>query len=128
MSQSWNWKEQREKKAFLALEDGTIFKAYSIGADKNALGEAVFGAGKDGRIVAYLTVSTGVGGGLIIDNKLLADFCINYSIALNSNQHLYLSVFCLFFDDFLNSKTFFSGFAGMLLNLKLFKYSICFFS
>ncbi|MDD7983434.1 glutamine-hydrolyzing carbamoyl-phosphate synthase small subunit [Lentisphaera marina] len=48
MSQSWNWKVQREKQAFLALEDGTIFRAYSIGADKNCLGETVFNTGMTG--------------------------------------------------------------------------------
>ena len=30
----------------------------------------MFGGGKDGKIVAYMTVSTGVGGGLIIDKKI----------------------------------------------------------
>jgi glucokinase len=39
-------------------------------ADMAALGEAVFGGGKDGKIVAYMTVSTGVGGGLVIDKKI----------------------------------------------------------
>lgn len=39
-------------------------------ADLAALGEAVFGSGKDGKIIAYITVSTGVGGGLVIDKKL----------------------------------------------------------
>lgn len=39
-------------------------------ADLAALGEAVFGGGKEGRIVAYVTVSTGIGGGLIIDKKI----------------------------------------------------------
>ena len=35
-----------------------------------ALGEAVFGAGKDKRIVAYFTVSTGVGGARVTDGRL----------------------------------------------------------
>jgi predicted NBD/HSP70 family sugar kinase len=35
-----------------------------------ALGEAVYGAGKDFAIVAYITVSTGIGGGLIVDKKI----------------------------------------------------------
>ena len=39
-------------------------------ADLAALGEAVYGAGKDFDIVAYITVSTGIGGGLIIDKKI----------------------------------------------------------
>jgi glucokinase len=39
-------------------------------ADMATLGESVFGAGRDDYIVAYLTISTGVGGGLVIDNKL----------------------------------------------------------
>ncbi len=35
-----------------------------------ALGEATFGAGKDKKIVAYLTISTGVGGARIVDKKI----------------------------------------------------------
>ena len=34
------------------------------------LGEAVFGAGKGKKIVAYLTISTGVGGCRIVDGKI----------------------------------------------------------
>lgn len=45
---NWNWKEQREKKAFLALEDGTIFRGYSVGAPVDNLGEAVFNTGLTG--------------------------------------------------------------------------------
>lgn len=39
-------------------------------ADLAGLGESVFGGGKEGKIVAYMTVSTGIGGGLIIDKKI----------------------------------------------------------
>src|SRR5579864_6258256 len=35
-----------------------------------ALGEAVYGAGKEGKIVVYLTVSTGVGGVRVVDKKI----------------------------------------------------------
>lgn len=35
-----------------------------------ALGEAVFGAGRGKRIVAYFTVSTGIGGARVVDEKL----------------------------------------------------------
>ena len=35
-----------------------------------ALGEAVQGAGKDYPIVYYVTISTGVGGALVIDQKV----------------------------------------------------------
>src|SRR4030042_4585919 len=34
------------------------------------LGEACFGAGRDKRIVAYLTISTGIGGTRIVDKKI----------------------------------------------------------
>lgn len=34
------------------------------------LGEAVYGAGKGFGIVAYITISTGIGGGLVIDKKI----------------------------------------------------------
>lgn len=39
-------------------------------ADLAGLGEAHFGAGKGCGIVAYLTISTGVGGGRIVDGKI----------------------------------------------------------
>ena len=42
------WKKQRLKKAFLALEDGTVFAGYSVGADKDTLGEVVFNTGMTG--------------------------------------------------------------------------------
>jgi len=44
----WNWKEQREKKAFLALEDGTVFHGCSAGAPRDTLGETVFNTGMTG--------------------------------------------------------------------------------
>lgn len=40
-------------------------------AELAALGEAVVGSGKKYRIVAYLTVSTGIGGALVINKKLI---------------------------------------------------------
>ena len=45
---NWNWKEKREKKAFLALEDGTIFRGYSVGAPTDNVGETVFNTGLTG--------------------------------------------------------------------------------
>jgi glucokinase len=39
-------------------------------ADLAALGEATVGAGKDFDIVAYMTISTGIGGGLVIDRQI----------------------------------------------------------
>lgn len=39
-------------------------------ADLAALGEAVYGAGRGFDIVSYITVSTGIGGGLVIDGKI----------------------------------------------------------
>jgi len=42
------WKKQRERKAFLALEDGSVFYGYSMGADVDALGEVVFNTGLTG--------------------------------------------------------------------------------
>ena len=43
-----DWRTQRNKKSFLALEDGTIFNGYSVGAPVNALGEVVFNTGMTG--------------------------------------------------------------------------------
>lgn len=48
MSTNWNWREQREKKAFLALQDGTILRGFSVGAAKDSLGEVVFNTGMTG--------------------------------------------------------------------------------
>jgi len=42
---AWRWCERREKKAFLALEDGTVLRGYSVGACRDAVGEVVFNTG-----------------------------------------------------------------------------------
>jgi glucokinase len=39
-------------------------------ANAGALGEHRYGAGRGARFMAYMTVSTGIGGGVILDNKL----------------------------------------------------------
>ena len=44
----WNWLEQREKRAFLALQDGTVLRGYSVGAAKDSVGEVVFNTGMTG--------------------------------------------------------------------------------
>lgn len=43
-----NWQAQREKTAFLALEDGTVFRGYSAGAAVDRVGEVVFNTGMCG--------------------------------------------------------------------------------
>ena len=42
------WKAERERKAFLALTDGTVFHGVAFGALKDALGEVVFNTGMSG--------------------------------------------------------------------------------
>lgn len=44
----WNWRQQRERKAFLALEDGTILRGYSFGAVRDNVGEVIFNTGMSG--------------------------------------------------------------------------------
>jgi carbamoyl-phosphate synthase small subunit len=44
----WNWQERREKPAFLALEDGTVLRGYSVGAAVDTVGEVVFNTGMTG--------------------------------------------------------------------------------
>lgn len=51
-----------------ALEGTTV--SVCNDADLAGLGEAVFGAGKGKRIVAYIGVGTGVGGGRIVERKI----------------------------------------------------------
>lgn len=46
--QKWNWKAQREKRAFLVLEDGSVFRGYSVGAPVDNVGEVVFNTGMTG--------------------------------------------------------------------------------
>ena len=48
MKNLYNWKAQREKNAFLALENGTVLRGYSVGADVDAVGEVVFNTGMTG--------------------------------------------------------------------------------
>jgi len=48
MNSKWNWCAQREKAAFLALADGTVFHGYSVGALTDVLGEVVFNTGMTG--------------------------------------------------------------------------------
>ncbi len=45
---NYNWKEKRERRAFLALEDGTIFRGHSVGAGVDKEGEVVFNTGLSG--------------------------------------------------------------------------------
>ena len=42
------WKSERERAAFLALDDGTVFHGVAFGAKKDALGEVVFNTGMSG--------------------------------------------------------------------------------
>ena len=42
------WKAERERKAFLTLDDGTVFHGVAFGAKKDALGEVVFNTGMSG--------------------------------------------------------------------------------
>lgn len=44
----FNWKEKRDKKAFLAFEDGCVMRGYSIGANTDRTGEVVFNTGMTG--------------------------------------------------------------------------------
>jgi carbamoyl-phosphate synthase small subunit len=48
MKNNWNWKEKREKPAFLALADGTILRGHSVGAKADGVGEVVFNTGLSG--------------------------------------------------------------------------------
>ena len=48
MDYTEKWKAERERKAFLALDDGTVFHGVAFGAARDALGEAVFNTGMSG--------------------------------------------------------------------------------
>ncbi|MCK5844951.1 MAG: glutamine-hydrolyzing carbamoyl-phosphate synthase small subunit [Victivallales bacterium] len=44
----YNWREKRERGAYLALEDGTVLRGHSVGAEKDGTGEVVFNTGLSG--------------------------------------------------------------------------------
>ena len=48
MDLSEKWKAERERAAFLALDDGAVFHGIAFGAPKDALGEVVFNTGMSG--------------------------------------------------------------------------------
>ncbi len=48
MNDPWAWRSQRERRAFLALEDGTVFRGFPLGSRTHVLGEAVFNTGMSG--------------------------------------------------------------------------------
>ena len=48
MTDKFQWKAKREKKAFLALADGAVFRGYAFGAATDSVGEAVFNTGMAG--------------------------------------------------------------------------------
>ena len=48
MNYEEKWKAERERTAFLALDDGTVFHGVAFGTKKDALGEVVFNTGMSG--------------------------------------------------------------------------------
>lgn len=48
MKHQYDWKKMRDRKAFLALENGVVLKGYSIGAEIDREGEVVFNTGLSG--------------------------------------------------------------------------------
>ena len=48
MNYEEKWKAERERRAFLALDDGAVFHGVAFGAKKDALGEVVFNTGMTG--------------------------------------------------------------------------------
>jgi len=48
MKHNYDWKRKRSKDSILALEDGTVLRGYSIGAEVCREGEVVFNTGLSG--------------------------------------------------------------------------------
>ena len=48
MNEKFQWKAKRERKAFIALADGSVFHGYAFGEKKDTVGEAVFNTGMAG--------------------------------------------------------------------------------
>ena len=47
-TKNYNWQAKRDKQAFLALADGTVFRGHAFGAPVDVLGEVVFNTGMTG--------------------------------------------------------------------------------
>ena len=68
-SNNLKWEELPIQKL---MEDGTGLKVrITNDANAAALGEAKFGAGKDYKDIIMITLGTGVGGGIVVDGKLI---------------------------------------------------------
>ena len=48
MNYEAKWEAERERAAFIALDDGAVFHGVAFGARKDALGEVVFNTGMSG--------------------------------------------------------------------------------
>ncbi len=62
------WLNQPIKESLQEMTSAPFFLEND--AALNGLGEAVYGAGKDKQIVAFLTISTGVGGSRVVNGRL----------------------------------------------------------
>ncbi len=62
------WKNKPIKKRFFRKFNCPVL--IHNDSDLGGLGEAVFGAGKNNRIIAYLSIGTGIGGARIVDKKI----------------------------------------------------------
>ncbi len=47
-NRTWNWAEQRQRSAYLALQDGTVLHGHAVGAPVDRVGEVVFNTGLSG--------------------------------------------------------------------------------
>ena len=70
------WKRERERKAFLALDDGTVFHGVAFGAKKDALGEVVFNTGMTG-YQEILTDSSYAGQFVVLTTAEVGNYGIN---------------------------------------------------
>lgn len=68
-----NFKDQWKNVPIAQLVQDTLGLPVSLGNDANlaALGEFTFGAGRDVRHLVMVTLGTGIGGGIIVDGKLI---------------------------------------------------------
>lgn len=71
------WKTERERKAFLALDDGTVFDGVAFGAKKNALGEVVFNTGMSG-YQEILTDPSYAGQFVVLTTAEVGNYGINF--------------------------------------------------
>ena len=76
MNYEAKWEAERERAAFIALDDGAVFHGVAFGARKDALGEVVFNTGMSG-YQEILTDSSYAGQFVVLTTAEVGNYGVN---------------------------------------------------